>query len=90
MYTDVIAATQPFNLAVPWGDADITGVFPTLVLYCVLFYGALAHPFVYNLSMKRCCTLSLVSVRKLCVRVRLLLVASKVVKLGPHKKPCLT
>lgn len=25
MYSDIVAATQPYNLAVPWGDADTTG-----------------------------------------------------------------
>ena len=25
MYSDIVAATQPYNFAVPWGDADTTG-----------------------------------------------------------------
>ncbi len=31
VYSDILAATKPYNLAVPWGDADKTGTLFTLL-----------------------------------------------------------
>ena len=38
IYSDLVAATQPYGLAVPWGDADVTGMLLTLLVLVLEYF----------------------------------------------------
>lgn len=50
MYSDIIAATSPHMVAVPWGDADSTGMLSMLSMcLCMLMSVMLSTP--HNTSL---------------------------------------